>query len=66
VGPRARGAAGLTLSVLIAIVYDMIPNPEAAELNERIRALVAAGEAGSEEYQRLLAAWLRATVVPAA
>ncbi|MFB6805507.1 hypothetical protein [Streptomyces sp. NPDC056387] len=45
----------------------MISNPEAAaELNERIRALVAAGEAGSEEYQRLLAEWLRATVVPAA
>jgi len=66
VGPRARGAAGLTLSVLIAIVYDMIPTPEAAELNERIRRLVASGGAGSEEYQRLLAEWLRATVVPAA
>ncbi|MFK0222256.1 hypothetical protein ACIQWN_29200 [Streptomyces vinaceus] len=44
----------------------MIQKPDAAELNERIRRLVAAGEAGSEEYQRLLAAWLRATVVPAA
>lgn len=65
-GPRARGAAGLTLSVLIAILCDMIPNPEAAELNERIRQLVASGGAGSEEYQRLLAEWLRATVVPAA
>ncbi|KOU20982.1 hypothetical protein ADK52_25730 [Streptomyces sp. WM6372] len=54
------------LSVLIAILCDMIPTPEAAELNEAIRALVARGEAGSEEYQRLLAAWLRATVVPAA
>ncbi|MFJ3201042.1 hypothetical protein [Streptomyces sp. NPDC086989] len=44
----------------------MIPNPEAAELNERIRALVLAGRADSEEYQELLAEWLRATVVPAA
>lgn len=54
------------LWVLVAILFGMIPNPEAAELNERIRALVASGGAGSEEYQRLLAAWLRATVVPAA
>jgi len=57
-----RGA----LWALVAILCDMIANPEAAELNERIRQLVASGGAGSEEYQRLLAEWLRATVVPAA
>ncbi|MER7507104.1 hypothetical protein ABTX82_01945 [Streptomyces lavendulae] len=48
----------------------MIPTPvvqdRAAELNEQIRALVLAGGAGSDEYQRLLREWLRATVVPAA
>jgi len=44
----------------------MIPTLEAVELNERIRQLVASGGAGSEEYQELLAEWLRATVVSAA
>lgn len=51
------------------ILCDMIPIPaedRAAELNERIRALVAVGQAGSDEYQALLHEWLRATVVPAA
>ncbi|GLV96645.1 hypothetical protein Slala05_02770 [Streptomyces lavendulae subsp. lavendulae] len=51
------------------ILCDMIPTPaedRAAELNERIRALVAVGQAGSDEYQALLREWLRATVVPAA
>lgn len=65
-GPRPASTGGLTLRAVPDSLCDMIPNPEAAELNERIRALVAAGEAGSEEYQRLLAEWLRATVVPAA
>ncbi|MFJ4313971.1 hypothetical protein ACIP46_01555 [Streptomyces lavendulae] len=47
----------------------MIPTPaedRAAELDERIRVLVAVGQAGSDEYQALLREWLRATVVPAA
>ncbi|MFD8020526.1 hypothetical protein ACFXJO_13460 [Streptomyces lavendulae] len=47
----------------------MTPTPaedHAAELNERIRALVTGGQAGSDEYQALLREWLRATVVPAA
>ncbi|GAA3267594.1 hypothetical protein GCM10010493_49580 [Streptomyces lavendulae subsp. grasserius] len=51
------------------ILCDMIPTPaddRAAELNERIRALVLAGGAGSDEYQALLREWLRETVVPAA
>ncbi|MFE3577817.1 hypothetical protein [Streptomyces vinaceus] len=38
----------------------MIPNPEAAELNERIRALVLAGGAGSDEYAVLVDAWVAA------
>jgi hypothetical protein len=40
-----------------------------ADLNERIRQLVLAGRAGSEEYEELLAAWvaaMRAEVQPAA
>jgi len=44
----------------------MIDGGSAAELNERIRELVASGQAGSAEYQELLGEWLRATVVPAA
>lgn len=52
------------------ILCDMIPTPAAedrvSELNERIRALVLAGGAGSDEYQLLLGEWLRASVVPAA
>ena len=55
------------------ILCDMPPTPAtpapvrpAAEVNAEIRALVLAGRAGSEEYQLLLAEWLRATVVPAA
>lgn len=55
------------------ILCGMSPTPRdpdlarpAAEINAEIRALVAAGRAGSEEYQLLLGEWLRATVVPAA
>jgi len=59
--------------VLPDILCDMSPTPAtpvparpAAEVNAEIRALVLAGRAGSDEYQALLAEWLRATVVPAA
>lgn len=45
---------------------DRIPVRPIAEINDAIRALVVRGGAGSEEYQRLLAEWLRACVVPAA
>lgn len=55
------------------ILCDMIPTADAAgaarpiaEINDAIRALVLAGRAGTEEYEQLLAEWLRATVVPAA
>lgn len=65
-GTRPGGIGDLTLWVSPDSLCDMISTVEAAELNERIRALVAAGGAGSEEYQELLAEWLRATVVPAA
>jgi hypothetical protein len=51
----------------------MIPTTDAAgtarpiaEINDAIRLLVMSGRAGSEEYEQLLAEWLRATVVPAA
>lgn len=37
-----------------------------AVINDAIRALVAAGGAGTDEYRELLEEWLRATVVPAA
>ncbi|MFF1341159.1 hypothetical protein ACFVYT_25100 [Streptomyces sp. NPDC058290] len=41
----------------------------AAEVNEQIRALVAAGGAGTPEYEELLEEWaaaMRAAVTPAA
>lgn len=54
-------------------LFDMSPTPAGpaparplAEINDAIRALVVSGRAGSEEYEVLLAEWLRATVVPAA
>jgi hypothetical protein len=55
------------------ILCDMIPTTDGAgtarpiaEINDAIRLLVMSGRAGSEEYEQLLAEWLRATVVPAA
>lgn len=55
------------------ILCDMSVIPAAAEcarpiaeINDAIRRLVMSGRAGSEEYEQLLAEWLRATVVPAA
>ncbi|MFI5985019.1 hypothetical protein ACIBEA_29655 [Streptomyces sp. NPDC051555] len=48
------------------MIPDAVAEDRAAELNEAIRALVAAGRAGTDEYAALLAEWLRATVVPAA
>ena len=48
---------------------DRIPARPLAEINREIRALVAAGRAGSARYEELLAEWaaaIRATVTPAA
>lgn len=36
----------------------ILDGTSAAELNDRIRAIVIAGGAGSEEYAELRAAWL--------